>query len=98
MAKPGTRQGEADPREAGLMRAFDGFFDADWYRARYPDTITADLDSLRHFIRYGIGERRDPNRFFDSAWYTEHYPDVGVAGMHPLLHYLQHGAAALRNP
>lgn len=80
------------------MRAMAGFFDPDWYQMRYPDAIAANLDPLRHFIRYGIAERRDPNPFFDSAWYIEHYPDVSVAGLHPLLDYLQAGAAALRNP
>jgi GT2 family glycosyltransferase/glycosyltransferase involved in cell wall biosynthesis len=87
-----------DPREAGLMRAIQGFFDAAWYQARYPDVAAVGMDPLRHFIRNGLAERRDPNPFFDGAWYTEHYPDVGVTGQHPLLHYLQNGARELRNP
>ncbi len=87
-----------DPREAALMRAISGFFDAAWYRARYPDVVVVGLDPLRHFIRNGLAEQRDPNPFFDGAWYTEHYPDVSAGGMHPLLHYLQIGAGQLRNP
>ena len=98
MAKPSSRTNEADPREFALMRAMQGFLDPDWYQARYPDVVAADLDPLLHFIRHGLIERRDPNRFFDSAWYGEHYPDVTAAGLHPLLHYLQAGAAELRNP
>ena len=74
------------------------FLDADWYRSRYPDHAGSGLDPDQHFLRYGIAERRDPNRFFDSAWYVEHNPDVAISGMHPLLHYLQAGAAELRNP
>ena len=80
------------------MRSMEGFFDAAWYRTRYPDVVAAGHDPLRHFIRNGLAEQRDPNPFFDSAWYTEKYPDVSVGGMHPLLHYLQAGAAELRNP
>ncbi len=80
------------------MWALAGFFDPGWYRARYPDIVTANLDPLVHFVRHGVEERRDPNRFFNSSWYTEHYPDVGAPGVHPLLHYLETGAAALRNP
>lgn len=98
MAKPASRPIETDPREFALMRAMQGFLDPDWYQARYPDVVAAELDPLLHFIRHGLAERRDPNRFFDSAWYTEHYPDIGASGLHPLLHYLQTGAAELRNP
>ena len=96
MAKPPFQ--EADPREFALMRAMQGFLDADWYQTRYPDVVAAELDPLLHFIRHGLAERRDPNRFFDSAWYSRHYPDVGASGLHPLLHYLQAGATELRNP
>src|ERR1700722_15573240 len=84
--------------EAAIARTMEGFFDADWYLRRYPDVLIADLAPISHFIRRGLGERRDPNPFFDSNRYNEHFPDVNVGGMHPLLHYLQSGAAELRNP
>ena len=87
----------ADP-EALLIRQMSGFFDAAWYQQRYPDIVAAKQDPIRHFIRHGLNERRDPNQFFDSAWYVEHYPDVNASGQHPLLHYLSAGAAELRNP
>src|ERR1700712_467462 len=80
------------------MQTMAGFFDSDWYRMRYPDTVVGDLQPYQHFIRFGLAEQRDPNRFFDSVWYTQHYPDVGAGGQHPLVHYLQIGASALRNP
>jgi GT2 family glycosyltransferase/glycosyltransferase involved in cell wall biosynthesis len=87
-----------ESREAHLIRSMDGFFDAAWYSARYPDTTGAERDPIVHFIRHGLAEHRDPNPFFDSNWYLEHNPDVSVSGMHPLLHYLQSGAPELRNP
>jgi GT2 family glycosyltransferase/glycosyltransferase involved in cell wall biosynthesis len=87
-----------DLRDAALVRAMEGFFDAAWYQARYPDVAAAGVDPLQHFIHNGVAERRDPNSFFDSGWYNEYYADVGTAGLHPLLHYLQVGAAELRNP
>jgi glycosyltransferase involved in cell wall biosynthesis len=74
------------------------FVDPGWYLERYPDIATADLEPVDHFIRYGAGEKRDPNRFFDSAWYIEHNPDVAASGLDPLLHYVRAGAAELRNP
>jgi GT2 family glycosyltransferase/glycosyltransferase involved in cell wall biosynthesis len=98
MKRPVPQPVREEPREAGLRLAISGFFDPDWYQARYPDIIVAGLDPLHHFIHHGLAERRDPNRFFDNTWYNEHYPDVGVIGLHPLLHYLRIGAAALRNP
>jgi GT2 family glycosyltransferase/glycosyltransferase involved in cell wall biosynthesis len=87
-----------DQQEANLALVMSGFFDAAWYASRYPDVSNAGMDPLLHFIRFGVDERRDPNRFFDSAWYSEHYADVQASGVHPLLHYLGHGATELRNP
>ncbi len=65
---PAGRQKPAGPelQEAALIASLEGFFDADWYRQSYPDTIASDLEPISHFIRHGIAERRDPNRFFDS--------------------------------
>jgi hypothetical protein len=83
---------------AELGDALSGFFDPDWYVARYPDVVRSGTDPLVHFVHFGAAECRDPNRFFDCAWYLAHYPDVANAGHHPLVHYLQTGAAELRNP
>ena len=87
-----------DQQEANLAVILSGFFDAVWYSSRYGDVSTSPMDPLAHFIRFGVGEMRDPNRFFDSIWYLEHYPDVQASGVHPLLHYLSSGAVELRNP
>nr|WP_294529364.1 glycosyltransferase [uncultured Rhodopila sp.] len=87
-----------DQEEANLAVILSGFFDAAWYATRYADVSSSPMDPLAHFIRFGVGEMRDPNRFFDCAWYLEHYPDVQASGLHPLLHYLSAGAAELRNP
>ena len=87
-----------DPREAGLIAALAPIFDAAWYQARYPEIAATGMPPIRHFIRAGLIELRDPNRFFDSLWYADHYPDVMPSGLHPLLHYLQIGAGELRDP
>ncbi len=97
-ADPNAPDPNAADAEAALIRKMSGFFDAAWYQRRYPDIVSSQQDPIRHFIRHGLNERRDPNRFFDSAWYVEHYPDVNASGQHPLLHYLSAGAAELRNP
>lgn len=87
-----------EKQEQILVDALSNFFDPVWYRTRYPDTASSHLDPIRHYIRFGLVEQRDPNRFFDCAWYSEHYPDVAAGGTHPLLHYLTSGAVELRNP
>ena len=83
---------------ARLRAAFAGFFDADWYRAQYPDIADGTVDPLTHFVECGVGEGRNPNRFFDSAWYSATYADVATSGCNPLLHFLQFGQSELRNP
>ncbi len=93
---------DQDPSRRSALAEFgdalSGFFDPDWYVARYPDVVRSGTDPLVHFIHFGAAECRDPNRFFNCAWYLAHYPDVANAGQHPLVHYLQTGAAELRNP
>jgi GT2 family glycosyltransferase/glycosyltransferase involved in cell wall biosynthesis len=84
--------------EDALAQSMRGFFDPDWYTARYPDILAAGLEPLRHFMLHGAAEHRDPNAFFDSAWYARQYPDVAASGVVPLLHYLSSGAVELRNP
>jgi GT2 family glycosyltransferase/glycosyltransferase involved in cell wall biosynthesis len=85
-------------RLAALGKNLGGFFDPDWYAARYPDVLASGTDPLTHFLNWGGVEGRDPNRWFDSAWYAAHYPDVVAAGVVPLLHYMVSGAAEHRNP
>ena len=72
--------------------------DADWYQDRYPDVGVSGLDPVRHFLRFGLAEGRDPNPFFAGAWYRAHHPEVDAGELHPLLHYLRHGAARGDNP
>lgn len=39
-------------------------FDAHWYCTKYPDIKQGNLDPFKHFIQYGIYEKRFPNRNF----------------------------------
>lgn len=77
-------------RELEFLRA-SGWFDADWYLARYPDVLAAGVDPLAHFDAFGWKEARDPGPRFDTAWYLRANPDVAAAGVNPLLHFLEHG-------
>lgn len=75
-----------------------GLLDPDWYRDTYPDVAARGADPLRHYVRNGAREGRDPNRLFSSSWYLASYPDVAEAGFNPLVHYILRGAREGRNP
>ena len=47
-------------RRAALLQ-HSGEFDAEWYRQNYADVAAAQVDPLRHYIRYGAKEGRAPN-------------------------------------
>lgn len=75
--------------------AASGLFDAVWYATRYPDVRG---DPLRHFLRLGLYQGRDPGPFFSTAFYRERNPDIAAAGLDPLTHYVFFGGAEGRIP
>jgi SAM-dependent methyltransferase len=68
-----------------------GLFDRDWYVSKYPDVAGAKTDPLRHYLRYGGFEGRDPGPNFSSRWYADEYQGPEKAGENPLVHYLKYG-------
>ncbi|WP_412507133.1 hypothetical protein [Roseovarius sp. SYSU LYC5161] len=77
--------------------AASGLFDAEWYLQRYPDLAQAKDTPLRHFVRYGAYELRDPGPEFDSMKYHLHNPDVTAHGMAALMHYVRSGKSEGRD-
>lgn len=73
-------------------------FDRDWYLRTYPDVANAKIDPLKHYIKYGGFEKRDPSPSFSSEWYLDTNPDVKMSGMNPLIHYLLFGQYESRLP
>jgi len=56
-----------------------GIFDADFYLQEYPDVRKADIDPLRHFIRFGWKEGRRPAKeFFTSPYVVQHHSKKGL--------------------
>ena len=84
-------------RDMTLIAA-SGLFDRDWYLVQNPDVASAGVSPLRHYLRLGAVEGRDPNPHFDSDWYLKRNPDVAKAGVNPLIHYLRRGALEGRKP
>ncbi len=82
---------------AGVIGS-SGLFDSAWYLETYPDVAARGVDPLRHYVRHGAREGRDPNRLFSSSWYLANNPDVAEARLNPLAHFIQRGAAEGRSP
>jgi GT2 family glycosyltransferase/glycosyltransferase involved in cell wall biosynthesis len=72
-------------------RATSHLFDADFYRARYPDVAGSGLDPLTHYRTIGALEGRAPNALFDVATYRYDHPDVADYDGDVLLHYVAVG-------
>ena len=53
--------------DADLIRG-SGIFDADWYRATYPDV--GDHDPADHYVRIGAPRGYNPNPLFDTGYYA----------------------------
>ncbi|MBN2577681.1 MAG: sulfotransferase [Pirellulales bacterium] len=73
-------------------------FDADWYLKHYPDVAESQVTPLKHFLRHGVAEGRQPSPLFDTSWYLLENPDVGGMGINPLLHFVLYGAVEGRRP
>jgi hypothetical protein len=71
--------------------AHSNLFDREWYLRTYPDVAAARTDPLRHFMKWGWREGRDPGPEFATSAYLKANRDVACAGMNPLLHYIEFG-------
>jgi len=45
-------------------------FDADWYRARYPDAAVDGIDPIVHYLTIGAERGYDPNPLFQTGYYA----------------------------
>lgn len=68
-----------------------GLFDKEKYLADYPDVQLQGLDPIRHYLKFGAAEGRNPSAAFNTRYYLETYPDVAQSGMNPLIHYAKFG-------
>lgn len=48
-----------------------GLFDADWYRARYPDVDLSGMDPADHYLRYGHRMLRDPSPQVPTGFFKQ---------------------------
>lgn len=69
-----------------------GLFDQVYYLMNNPDVRAADSDPLRHFVKFGWIEGRNPSGTFNTKFYMDSNPDVKQSGENPLVHYIEYGA------
>ena len=68
-------------------------FDSEYYLSMYGDVKKAAVDPLKHYMRTGWREGRNPNAYFNTISYLLCNPDVFIAGVNPLFHYINTGRA-----
>jgi glycosyltransferase involved in cell wall biosynthesis len=68
-----------------------GLFDPHYYLANNPDVRRADINPLKHYVKHGGLEGRNPSEIFDAAFYINAYQDVRAAGINPLAHFILYG-------
>lgn len=89
----GDPEGPPSPYD---VLAASPLFDGRWYLRNYPDILEAGLDPVRHYLKSGGPEDRDPGPGFSSGAYrlAQDLP----AGIVPLLHFETAGRAAGADP
>ncbi|NTT87277.1 hypothetical protein [Tabrizicola fusiformis] len=83
----GRRNGPSGGALAQEIAAVAGhpLFNADWYRATYPDLRDSPLPPAEHFLRHGLFEGRNPGPdFVTLAWFVAN-PEALTARRNPLL-------------
>lgn len=76
-------------------------FDVDYYSKENID-IASELkrnpkfDAVKHYLKSGWKENRDPNNWFSTSGYLHFNPDVRRSGVNPFLHYMRHGKNEVR--
>ena len=66
-----------------------GLFDSEYYLANNEDVKKAKADPLKHYLKFGWKEGRNPSAEFNGNEYLNKRPDVRVAGICPLVHYIK---------
>lgn len=69
-----------------------GLFDEKYYLKTYEDIRKIDIDPLKHYIKYGWKEGRNPCERFDTNFYLENYIDIKNQKINPLIHFIKFGS------
>ena len=68
-----------------------GLFDSEYYLSQNEDVKKAKMNPIKHYLKFGWKEGRNPSAKFDGNEYLNKRPDVRVVGICPFVHYLKFG-------
>ena len=77
-------------RDYNLIKK-SNLFDNEYYLANNEDVKNAKMNPIKHYLKFGWKEGRNPSAEFDGNSYLNRRPDVRVAGICPLVHYIKFG-------
>ena len=63
-------------------------FDEEYYLSTYPDVKESGIDPVRHYVRNGVREGRNPSKDFNTREYIESNPELLKMKSNPLVHYI----------
>ena len=67
-----------------------GLFDIDFYNQQC-EINHSEVEGLRHYLKTGWLENKNPAQSFSTEKYMKYNPDVASANICPLTHYVLHG-------
>jgi hypothetical protein len=70
-----------------------GLFDSEFYFRTYPRLRGKIGNPIRHYVRRGAREGKDPSALFSTLGYLDANSDLRTANVNPLAHYITHGIA-----
>lgn len=66
-------------------------FDVKYYLFTYPDIREEGVDPIKHYVKFGALEGRNPSTNFDTSFYLSSNKDVQATGVNPFFHYIMFG-------
>ena len=63
-------------------------FDRNWYLKSYPDVAAIGVDPIKHYLKFGASEGRDPSARFSTNGYFVLNPEVKESSVNPLIHHI----------
>lgn len=87
----------ASVAQCGQIRAISrsGLFDRDFYMKKYPDVLTAKIDTISHYVLFGASEGRNPSAWFNTRLYMANHPELDDKNINPLFHYLENSTGCI---
>ncbi len=84
--------------ESGCGNPSSTYFNVSYYQRRYGDTAEGMANPLKHYLLYGVQDKRQPGIYFDTEWYLDRTPILRTNEIDALTHYFNYGIAEGKSP